>query len=286
MLCGHLSVPEDRSKPGGRSIELSVVVLPASATPRQPDPIFWFGGGPGDQSTPSVPFWTGLPFGRNRDIVLVDQRGTRGSGSLYCEDLDDPPDLTTPPYYLPAVERCRDRLARQADLTKYSTLDAVEDFDAVRRWLGYDRINVAGGSYGSRVVLEYLRRHGDRVRTATLVAPVPPDFKRPLYYGRDALAALRGIVAACKLDAVCRRAFPDPLSQLEAVLQRLQREPASVAWKHPKTGAAIQIRIDRRMFSEIIWMILMGREAWKLPFIIARADSRDFTPLLEHVNVS
>jgi hypothetical protein len=89
-------------------------------------------------------------------------------------------------------------------------------------------------------------------------------------------------VAACKLDAVCRRAFPDPMSQLDAVLQRLQREPASVAWKHPKTGAAIQIRIDRRMFSEIIWMILMGREAWNLPFIIARGDSRDFTPLLEH----
>jgi pimeloyl-ACP methyl ester carboxylesterase len=273
-------VPEDRSKPGGRRIELNVVVLPASATPRQPDPIFLFAGGPSGQATPGAPFYAGLPFDRNRDIVFVDQRGTRGSGSLYCEDLDDPPDLTMPRFHLPAVERSRDQLVRRADLTKYSTLDAVEDFDAVRQWLGYDRINVLGGSYGSRVVLEYLRRHGDRTRTAIVAGPVPPNFKRPLYYGRDGLAALRGIVAACKLDAACRRAFPDPLGQLDAVLQRLQREPAVVPWKHPKTGTAITLRIDRAMFAEIVWeSLLTPRAARKLPFVIARAYSGDFTAL-------
>ena len=121
LLCGRLSVPEDRSKLGGRRIELSVTVVRASATPRQPDPIFHFAGGPSDQAKSSAPIWAGLPFERNRDHVFVDQRGTRGSGSLYCEDLDDPADVMMPRYHLPAVEACRDRLARQADLTKYST---------------------------------------------------------------------------------------------------------------------------------------------------------------------
>jgi pimeloyl-ACP methyl ester carboxylesterase len=205
LRCGRLSVPEDRSKPGGRRrIELSVTVVPASAAPRQPDPIFVFAGGPGDQATPFAPIWAGLPFDRHRDFVFVDQRGTRGSGSLYCEELDDPADIVMPRFHLPAVELCRERLGRHADLTKYSTLEAVEDFDAVRRWLGYDRINVIGGSYGSRVVLEYLRRHGDRTRTAVVAKPVPPDFKRPLYYGRDGLNALHGIFAACKSDGTQR----------------------------------------------------------------------------------
>jgi pimeloyl-ACP methyl ester carboxylesterase len=282
LLCGRLSVPEDRSKPGGRRIELNVTVVPASATPRQPDPMFFFAGGPGEQATRAAPVWAGLPFERNRDLVFVDQRGTRGSGSLFCEDLDEPADVMMPRYHLPAVEVCRDRLARHADLSKYSTFDAVEDLDAVRQWLGYDRINVLGGSYGSRVVLEYLRRHGDHARTAILAGPVPTDFKRPLYYGRDGLEALHGIFAACRLDPACRRAFPDPTRQLDAVLRRLQREPAVVLWKHPKTGAAITLRMDRSTFSEIVWVSLLSeRAARRLPFVIARADAGDLTPLLE-----
>ena len=284
LLCGRLSVPEDRSKPGGRRIELNVIVAPASATPRQPDAIFVFSWRP---RLARRQFWrrswAGLPFERHRDLVFIDQRGTRGSGSLYCADVDDPADVMMLRYHLTAVETCRDRLAQRADLTKYSTLDAVEDFDAVRQWLGYDRINVAGASYGSRVVLEYLRRHGDRARSAFLAGPVPPDFKRPLYYGRDGLTALDGILAACKDDAACRQAFPDPPRQLDAVLRRLQREPAAVPWKHPKTGAAITLRIDRATFAEIVWWSLMvsERAARRLPFVIARADGGDFTPLLE-----
>jgi pimeloyl-ACP methyl ester carboxylesterase len=131
-------------------------------------------------------------------------------------------------------------------------------------------------------VLEYLRRHGDHARTAVLAGPVPTDFKRPLYYGRDGLAALDGIFAACKLDAACRRAFPDPPRQLEAVLRRLQHEPAAVPWKHPKTGAAITVDISRATFAEILWVYLQAeRPARRLPFVIARADSGDFTALLE-----
>jgi pimeloyl-ACP methyl ester carboxylesterase len=259
-----------------------VIVVPASAMPRHPDPIFFFQGGPSNQATLAVPLFAELPFERNRDFVFIDQRGTRGSGSLYCEDLDDPADVMMPRFHLPAVEACRDRLSRQANLTKYSTLDAVEDFDAVRQWLGYARINVFGPSYGARVVLEYLRRHRDHVRTAVLAVPVPTDFKRPLYYGRDGLAALDGIFAACKLDAACRRAFPDPRRQLDAVLRRLQDEPAAVPWKHPKTGAAITVDISRATFAEILWVYLQSeRAARRLPFVIARADSGDFTALLE-----
>jgi hypothetical protein len=55
LLCGRLPVPEDRSKLGGRRIELNVTVVPASAAPRQPDPIFHFAGGPSEQATPSAP---------------------------------------------------------------------------------------------------------------------------------------------------------------------------------------------------------------------------------------
>jgi hypothetical protein len=87
LLCGRLSIPEDRSKQGGRRIELNVTVVPASATTRQPDPIFHLAGGAGEQATRLAPMWAGLPFERDRDHVFVDQRGMRGSESLYMDLL-------------------------------------------------------------------------------------------------------------------------------------------------------------------------------------------------------
>ena len=101
-------------------------------------------------------------------------------------------------------------------------------------------------------------------------------------YGRDGLEALHGIFAACKLDPACRQAFLDPPRQLDAVLRRLQDEPAAVPWKDPKTGAGITLRIDRATFAEIIWDSLPSeRAARRLPFVIARAEGGDFTALLE-----
>ena len=120
------------------------------------------------------------------------------------------------------------------------------------------------------------------MRTSVLAGPVPPDFKDPLHYGRDGLEALHGIFAACNVDAACRRAFPDPPRRLGSVLRRLEREPAPVPWKHPKTGAAITLVIDRPTFAEIVWDSLQSeRAARRLPFVIARAEGGDFTALLE-----
>jgi hypothetical protein len=59
---------------------------------------------------------------RDRDLVLVDQRGTKGSAFLYCQELDEPADVLMPRFHMPAVESCRDRLAQQADLTQYQRL--------------------------------------------------------------------------------------------------------------------------------------------------------------------
>lgn len=154
----------------------------------------------------------------------------------------------------------------------------------VRNWLGYERIHLSGSSYGTRVVLEYLRRHGDHVRTAILHGPVPPDFKRPLYYGRDGLRVLERILAACNEDAACGRAFPNLKANLARVLERLNFEPASVVTKHPKSGQTVTLRLDRSTFAEILSVHLQSAaDARRIPFIISRAFAGDFGPVLENV---
>ncbi len=91
-----------------------------------------------------------LAAAAERDIVLVDQRGTGRSHPLVC-------DLTAGDDLLPrdAVAACHERLARDADLRRYTTADAVADLDEIRRSRGYGKINLYGTSYGVRVATEY-----------------------------------------------------------------------------------------------------------------------------------
>src|SRR4029453_14424469 len=123
-------------------------------------------------------------------IVLVDQRGTGKSNPLSI------PRKKTPQYYLSEmypvdyVQNLRQTLKRHADLTQYTTSIAMDDLDDVRAWLGYDRINLFGESYGTRAALVYLRQHPDRVRTITLIGVAPTYLKMPMYHAE---AAARGM---------------------------------------------------------------------------------------------
>src|SRR5215831_12364940 len=45
--CGYVTVPRRHAEPKGPTIQLATVVLPATASPRQPDPLFLAQGGPG-----------------------------------------------------------------------------------------------------------------------------------------------------------------------------------------------------------------------------------------------
>ena len=86
--CGQLAVPENPAAPAGRKIELFVARIPAINEHGRPDPLFLLAGGPGLAATT---FYTGVApvferLHRDRDIVLVDQRGTGGSNALNCPE--------------------------------------------------------------------------------------------------------------------------------------------------------------------------------------------------------
>ncbi|HEY5863322.1 MAG TPA: alpha/beta fold hydrolase, partial [Casimicrobiaceae bacterium] len=174
--CGTLEVPEDRAKPDGRKVKLFVAVLPANTRSPKPDPLFILAGGPGQAASQLAPFASQLnAIRRTRDIVLVDQRGTGRSSPLECSAFEtnrlDP--FETDP--LPRARLCADQLrANGVDAAQYTTTAWIADLEAVRNALGYPRLNLWGGSYGSRAALEYLRRHPERVRSVVLDGVAPP----------------------------------------------------------------------------------------------------------------
>src|SRR6266702_8386064 len=152
LLCGKLTVFENRQTRIGRTIDLSLVVLPALDQKAKAEPLFDLAGGPGASSADGAGFYAGpgKEYRRRHDVVCVDQRGTGNSNRLAI------PRQKTPQYYLSEmypvdyVREIRHELEKRADLTKYTTSIAMDDLDDVRAWLGYVRINLLGGSYGTR----------------------------------------------------------------------------------------------------------------------------------------
>ena len=118
-----------------------------------------------------------------RDVLLIDLRGTGGSGGLFCPELQGSQGVQGfLDNFLPTdkIHACRDRLKKQVDLSWYTTDAAIDDVEEVRTALGYGKLNLMGGSYGTRAVLTYLQRHPGSARTATLLSSVRPDERYPL----------------------------------------------------------------------------------------------------------
>ncbi|HUF77850.1 MAG TPA: alpha/beta hydrolase, partial [Thermoanaerobaculia bacterium] len=230
---------------------------------------------------PDVPRqWTDVLA--RRDVLLVDQRGTGKSNGLFCAfgiTPEDPQPGYDAMFPIAGVEACREELEERADLTKYITSIAVDDLEEVRRWLGYGRLNLLGGSYGTRFVQEFLRRHPGSVRTAALQGLAGMDQRMPLDHARDGQRALDMVLLLCEEEPACRSAFPDLRSELWAVLERLDEVPGRATLANPLTGEEVTLSVGRGMFAEGLRSLLYNPSgAAELPFLVHRAHEGDFAP--------
>ena len=235
--CGKFDVWENRIAQFGRKIGLKIVVFPGLRRNAASDPLFFLAGGPG-QGAAKLAKGVHEIF-RNvqidRDIVLVDQRGTGDSNPLVCKHDDEKIDQTPQA----GIEKLRACLAvdqSKADMRFYTTTIAMDDLDDVRRFLGYTKINLYGGSYGTRAAIVYTRRHGLNVRSVVLDGVAPPDMRLPLYMARDGQRALDLMLRDCEQDSGCRNRFPALRDRLTRLLDRLEKQPQHVHIVHPRTG--------------------------------------------------
>jgi pimeloyl-ACP methyl ester carboxylesterase len=277
--CGQLEVYENRAARSGRKIALRIVVLPSLLQPPLADPVFLLAGGPGQsivQAARQLAFTSRLR--RKRDVVLVDQRGTGGSNALSC-DLGDRTDL---PLFDDQMrpDRLRECLAHlPGDPRFYTTDAAMADLDDVRDALGDARINLWGGSYGTRAALVYMKMFPTRVRAVVLDAVAPYENRLPLYMARDAERALRMLEGDCAKTPDCAAAFPDLPQRLASLVARLEAAPATIRLRHPITGQEVDARITAETFLALIRLSLYSSDlAAMIPFVVTRGEAGDFGP--------
>jgi len=279
--CGTFRVPEDRSNPNGRSIDLRVAVVPAISRTPQPDPLVFLTGGPGQAATESFVQHRGAfrRVERERDIVLVDQRGTGSSNPLRCPKPED-----TAGFWLleddviePWVAKCLETLDASPEL--YTTAIAMEDLDAVRGALGYERVNLYGVSYGTRAALSYLRQFPDRVRTVILDGVAPPSKNLGMDVARDAQRALDLLVERCAKDAACHEEFPDLARDVDSLMAVLA-SPVPVTLRHPRTGDEETVELQRSMAAFAIRLATYSQESASIvPLLLRSAANGDLRPL-------
>jgi pimeloyl-ACP methyl ester carboxylesterase len=284
-FCGLHEVWENRAAKAGRKLRLNVVVLPALATAPKPDPVFFFGGGPGEAITTDAGYSAGNALRRDRDLLFVDQRGTGEPDKLDCQlggHDDDLQSYLGEMFPVAAVRECEERLAKSHDLTLYTTDLAIDDFDEVRSWLGYGKVNVWGGSYGTRAAQVYLRRHPASVRTVILEGAAPMDEPLSLSHAEAAQRSLDLLFDWCEKDAACHGKFPEVRKEFQTVMDRLRSGPVTVAVKHPKTGQPAEVRVAWNVVADgVRWALYSPGSSARLPLMIHQAAGGDFAPLAQ-----
>ena len=195
--CGTFTVPENRAKPNGHTIGLHVVVLPAWSKPVRKDAVTYLAGGPGDAATEQVAVRSQQLslLNMNRDILLVDQRGTGRSKP------------------------------HNADVTQFGTRMAMDDLDAVRAALGYRQLDVIGSSYGATAAQVYSKLHPASVHTLILAGGTAIDVPFFSRYAVNAQRALDQLAKACASQRDCRKAFPDWDSQFGELVKAWNAHP-------------------------------------------------------------
>jgi len=282
---GTFAVFEDRNSQSGRMIHLNVIILHATEKEKAQDPLFALAGGPGADVTGYASRYKSSWIRKKRDIVLVSQRGTSGDNKLDCQlpaSDDNLQGYLDPLFNLEAFRACMQELQKNYDLKQYSTCSAADDLNEIRQALGYDTINLMGGSYGTRMALVYMRQHPETVRTAVLNGVAPIAFKNPLFHAPNAEESIRLLMARCANDPKCSAAYPNLEDEFHIILDRLKKEPADVTITHPETKERVPVKLHKAAFAEgLRTMMYGGRSIRQVPYLIHRAFEGDYEPFAQ-----
>lgn len=281
--CGTLMRPENPADPDSPAIELRIAVVPALNLNPENDPIVPIAGGPGQGS---VEFYAAMegafePLRRNRDILLVDQRGTGQSSRMDCPIEDDAILFETEftlEDTIEFIDDCLDELPH--DPRYFTTSVAVTDLEAVRVALGYSALNLYGVSYGTRVAQHFARRYPEATRTVVIDGVVPPQIALGPEIATESQNAVEKILARCAEDAACSERFPGIEATFERIVAELRAAPVEVAVPHPNTGRIETLSFGAGQFAGAVRLLAYNPTSIALlPLFIHEAGEGNWAPL-------
>jgi pimeloyl-ACP methyl ester carboxylesterase len=255
--CGTMLRPENPADPNSSEIEVKVAVVAALNLSPQADPVVPIAGGPGQGS---IEFYSMVSdafekLRRNRDILLVDQRGTGDSSRMDCV-IDDDAILFEDQYSLEDtvefIDKCLEELPH--DPRYFTTSVAVTDLDA--------------------------RRYPESTRTVTIDGVVPPQIALGPEIATESQMAVDNILARCEQDASCRESFPNIAATFARVVAELRDSSVQVLVPHPNTGRIEEVSFGTGQLAGAVRLLAYNPNTVALlPLMIHEAGEGNFVPL-------
>jgi len=256
--CGFVVVPEDRQGDLTDTIRLYTAVYRSTAATPVSDPVVFLQGGPGGGIVEAIAGqYQALiaPILAERDFVVFDQRGTGLSEpALNCTELTEY-SLATIEQLLSdedslagseeALNACRDRLTSEGvNIPAYTSAENAADIADLASLLGYEQVNLYGGSYGTRLALTVMRDFPTIVRTAVLDGVLPPQINLFNQQGFKSQRSLDLLFADCATDPDCSAAYPDLETVFYDLVAQLDAEPVIVMINNPSDGVAYDVPVN------------------------------------------
>ncbi len=168
-------------------------------------------GGPGYGSCESRDFYLAAFDLTQRDLLLVDARGTGKSAPINCQQAQTDSNLTQDD-----IAACGAYLGGRSDL--YGSDLAADDMEAILELLGVGQIDLYGDSYGTYSSQVFSGRHPERIRTLVLDAAYPVLHADP-FFSHEGAGLTTTFNNVCNRSPDCSGTSTDRISQLLAELR-------------------------------------------------------------------
>ena len=289
---GTLTVPANRSKADGRTLELKFVRFKSTSS-KPGSPIVYLAGGPGGSGISAARgsrYELFMAMREVADVIAFDQRGTGLSNVIppyenyWLYPFDQPLDPAK-------VTRMVTEFTNKAtsfwqeqgiDLSDYNTNESADDLNDLRLALGAEKISLWSISYGSHLALATIKRHQDHLHKVILAGVEGLDHTVKL--PSDSQKLLERIDSLIKADPEVQNVYSDFLGDLEMLLDKVEQHPAQVPTKHPITGQEIEVTVGKYDLQVLLANALRGPAfSSYLPYWIKQMLTGNFTGLSDWV---
>jgi len=270
VICGQLTVPEDRSQPKGATVKLAVATFRTITKNAPNEPVIFLQGGPGGGIVSDL--GSGINSQNRetlvgpRDLVLIDQRGTGlTQPSLACPEVTTLntqllsqvlPETQAVQQQGVALAQCHDRLVNQKiNLNNYNTLMDANDIHDLIVTRNYPAATIYGVSYGTRVALEVMRSFPARVKNVVLDSVVPPDLTLVTAAANSHKRLFDQLFAGCAANATCSSRYPTLQQDFQNVVQNLEANPITLQVTNPNTNVDTAVALNGKSFEDTVWQL-------------------------------